>query len=57
MKLSVYIEGPWIALYDGPDTGPDILEVSEEDGRRWLATRDAWEDTMMEIIKKMKDGK
>jgi hypothetical protein len=57
MKLSVYIEGPYISLYEDGDIGDDVIEVSEEDGKRWLAARDAWNDTMMEIINKMKEGK
>jgi hypothetical protein len=57
MKLSIYVEGPYIALYEGDDMDEDVIEVSEEDGKRWLAARDAWDATMMEIINKMKEGK
>ncbi|QAX95890.1 hypothetical protein SEA_TEUTSCH_195 [Streptomyces phage Teutsch] len=57
MKLSVYVEGPWIALAEDDEMDDDVIEVSEEDGKRWLAARDAWEATMMEIINKMKEGK
>lgn len=49
MKISIYTEGPWLAIMKADDTDTDWVDVPDEKAQKWLDAQDAWDSFHNEI--------
>lgn len=51
MKISVYTEGPWLAIMKADDTDTDFIEISDDKGQQWLDAQNNWDIIQSQIRK------